>query len=61
MVDPGFLACEHHIYMSVGVSSMTNTKKDAEVLVVGLGGGGLCTFLTHCFPKVCFLNQTNLI
>lgn len=52
IIDPGFLACEHHIYMSLGVSSLTNIKKEREVLVVGLGGGGLCTFLTHCFPKL---------
>lgn len=54
IIDPGFLACEHHIYMSLGVSSLTNIKEDREALVIGLGGGGLCTFLTHCFPKVNF-------
>lgn len=52
IVDPGFLACEHHISMSLAVSSLTSIKTDREALVIGLGGGGLCTFLAHCFPKL---------
>ncbi|KAG7203924.1 hypothetical protein KM043_016944 [Ampulex compressa] len=52
VVDSGFLACEHHVYMSVGVNAAIATKEDSNIMIVGLGGGGLCTFLYHCFPKL---------
>ncbi|KAK9301521.1 hypothetical protein QLX08_006146 [Tetragonisca angustula] len=52
VIDPGFLACNHHIYMSIGTSAVINSKESDEIMVVGLGGGGLCTFLYHCFPKL---------
>ncbi|XP_015114910.1 eEF1A lysine and N-terminal methyltransferase homolog [Diachasma alloeum] len=52
VVDPGALACEHHAFMSVGVNEILRNKTDAEILVVGLGGGGLCLFLRHCFPML---------
>ncbi|XP_043510386.1 eEF1A lysine and N-terminal methyltransferase homolog [Frieseomelitta varia] len=52
VVDPGFLACDHHIYMSIGTSAVINSKESDEIMVVGLGGGGLCTFLYNCFPKL---------
>ncbi|XP_063984530.1 eEF1A lysine and N-terminal methyltransferase homolog isoform X2 [Diachasmimorpha longicaudata] len=52
VVDPGALACEHHAFMSVGVNEVLRNKTDAEILVVGLGGGGLCLFLRHCFPML---------
>ncbi|XP_017005386.2 eEF1A lysine and N-terminal methyltransferase homolog [Drosophila takahashii] len=55
-IDFGYLACQHHLYMSVGVQLATtvqNTKKDVEkdVLVIGLGGGGLCSFLHAALPQ----------
>lgn len=53
IADPGFLACEHHIYMSAGVNVVTDVKKQDEIMIIGLGGGGLCMFLHHCFPNVC--------
>ncbi|KAL6262444.1 hypothetical protein P5V15_007530 [Pogonomyrmex californicus] len=52
IVDPGFLACEHHIHMSAGVNAVIDTKVQDEIMIIGLGGGGLCLFLHHCFPKL---------
>lgn len=52
VVDSGFLACDHHVYMSIGVSAAINSKECDEIMIIGLGGGGLCTFLYNCFPKV---------
>ncbi|XP_076766144.1 eEF1A lysine and N-terminal methyltransferase homolog [Xylocopa sonorina] len=52
IIDPGFLACEHHFYMSIGVSAAINPKECEEIMIVGLGGGGLCTFLYNCFAKL---------
>jgi len=54
-IDFGYLACQHHLYMSVGVqlaTSMQSPKKDVQkdVLVIGLGGGGLCSFLHSALP-----------
>ncbi|XP_068150384.1 LOW QUALITY PROTEIN: eEF1A lysine and N-terminal methyltransferase homolog [Drosophila tropicalis] len=55
-IDFGYLACQHHLYMSVGVQLATtlqhpqkNVEKD--VLVIGLGGGGLCSFLHAALPQ----------
>ena len=52
VIDPGFLACDYHLYMSIGVSAAVNFKEYDEIMIIGLGGGGLCTFLYNCFPKV---------
>ncbi|XP_012251378.2 eEF1A lysine and N-terminal methyltransferase homolog [Athalia rosae] len=53
VIDPGYLACEHHIYMSVGISIVRNFKKElTEIAIIGLGGGGLCTFLRNCLPEI---------
>lgn len=53
VVDPGYLACEHHIYMSVGVSMIAkNADVENEIAIIGLGGGGLCTFLYRCLPQI---------
>ncbi|XP_029170441.1 eEF1A lysine and N-terminal methyltransferase homolog [Nylanderia fulva] len=52
VIDPGFLACQHHIYMSAGVNAVIDTKEEQEIIIIGLGGGALCTFLHHCFPKL---------
>ncbi|XP_001356868.2 eEF1A lysine and N-terminal methyltransferase homolog [Drosophila pseudoobscura] len=55
-IDFGYLACQHHLYMSVGVqlaTTLQNPKKDVQkdVLVIGLGGGGLCSFLHAALPQ----------
>ncbi|XP_058453861.1 eEF1A lysine and N-terminal methyltransferase homolog [Malaya genurostris] len=61
IVDPGYLACQHHLYMTIGVQLAASLTTDASkksldnVMVVGLGGGGLCTFIHQC------LRNTNLV
>ncbi|XP_030380556.1 eEF1A lysine and N-terminal methyltransferase homolog [Scaptodrosophila lebanonensis] len=55
-IDFGYLACQHHVFMSVGVqlaTTLRNPKKDMQkdVLVIGLGGGGLCSFLHAALPQ----------
>jgi hypothetical protein len=52
VVDVGYLACEHHTYMTVGVALAVPDGIECNIAVIGLGGGGLCTFLQHCFQKV---------
>jgi spermidine synthase len=47
-VDITYLACDHHRLMSMGPALFAKP----EVLLIGLGGGGLCTFLNRCFPTV---------
>ncbi|XP_023292079.2 eEF1A lysine and N-terminal methyltransferase homolog [Lucilia cuprina] len=57
IIDIGYLACQHHLYMSVGVQLATagpvQNNELKNVLVVGLGGGGLCSFLHAALPNVC--------
>lgn len=56
VIDTTYLACQHHLYMTVGVNLVTQTHSViptikpelAEVAVIGLGGGGLCTFMHQC-------------
>lgn len=46
VIDLTYLACQHHLYMTFGTVAATKSKKQgANALVVGLGGGGLCTFI----------------
>lgn len=45
VVDFGYLGCDHHKFMSIGVELAKFLNKDATVLIVGLGGGGMCSFL----------------
>ncbi|XP_015172807.1 PREDICTED: methyltransferase-like protein 13 [Polistes dominula] len=52
VIDNGFLADKHHIYMSVGVSTILDSTKSNEIVIIGLGGGRLCTFLYHCFTNL---------
>lgn len=58
-IDFGYLACQHHLYMSVGVQmavtiaiELNNEDKNIyqNVLVIGLGGGSLCSFLQKALP-----------
>ncbi|CAD7000074.1 unnamed protein product [Ceratitis capitata] len=55
-IDFGYLACQHHLYMSAGVQLITGPKNNPnelkDVVVVGLGGGGLCSFLHAAVPNV---------
>ncbi|XP_054285065.1 eEF1A lysine and N-terminal methyltransferase homolog [Macrosteles quadrilineatus] len=50
-VDLCYLGCDHHVYMTMGVT-MVATEKPFHVLVIGLGGGGLCTYIHNCFLSV---------
>lgn len=67
IVDVTKLTSDHHIYMTVGVQlSIMNFKKQErstknakdklanypKSLIIGLGGGGLCTFLHHFFKNL---------
>ncbi|XP_063234249.1 eEF1A lysine and N-terminal methyltransferase homolog isoform X2 [Bacillus rossius redtenbacheri] len=52
VVDVGHLACEHHTYMTVGVALAARDGSEVGAAVIGLGGGGLCTFLQHCFSRI---------
>jgi hypothetical protein len=38
--------------MTVGVALVVPDGIECNVAVIGLGGGGFCTFLQHCFQKV---------
>ncbi|KAF4519043.1 hypothetical protein B566_EDAN001629 [Ephemera danica] len=46
-VDVSHLSCEHHRLMALSLALPENPQG----LVIGLGGGGLCSFLHHCFPS----------
>ena len=59
VIDKGHLACQHHVYMTLGVQMAISSQfnKEAEsvkrnVLIVGLGGGGLCTFMHTAIKKI---------
>ena len=48
MIDSNYLACQHHLYMSIGVNLVaqeTDKVASCDVAIIGLGGGGLCTFI----------------
>lgn len=46
VIDLSYLACQHHLFMSFGtVAATQHTNDGGNVLVVGLGGGGLCNFI----------------
>ncbi|XP_022919129.2 eEF1A lysine and N-terminal methyltransferase homolog [Onthophagus taurus] len=48
IVDPLYLSCKHHLYMTLSI--LLGNKKES-LAVIGLGGGGLCTFLHKFLPK----------
>lgn len=47
IIEPSYLACQHHLYMTVGINVALKPKKrtTGQVAIIGLGGGGLCTFI----------------
>ncbi|XP_011499708.1 PREDICTED: methyltransferase-like protein 13 [Ceratosolen solmsi marchali] len=51
VVDPYYLACNHHLYMSLGLKIALKNSNVGESIIIGLGGGGLCTFIRHCIPQ----------
>lgn len=52
IVDLTHLTCKHHIYMSVATHLACCEKQSSDVVVIGLGGGGLCSFLVKFLPKI---------
>lgn len=44
-IDVTYLNCEHHIYISRAVAMSIKDKSAGKCLIIGLGGGGLCSFL----------------
>lgn len=48
IVDTTSLCCTHHSFMCVGAISV---KKLTQILVIGLGGGSLCSYLRKVVPK----------
>ncbi|CAH1268157.1 METTL13 [Branchiostoma lanceolatum] len=55
VVDCGYLACQHHRVMVAGLGCLPNIKQlldtRLDVVLVGLGGGGLPLFLHKHFSK----------
>lgn len=51
VVDLTYLNCRHHIYMSIATYLACKNKKKCNIAVIGLGGGGLCSFLNKFLPK----------
>lgn len=55
-IDCGYLACQHHVSMVTGLGFVPNIQdlKEGELslLLIGLGGGGLATFLHQHFKQI---------
>ncbi|CAH1395829.1 unnamed protein product [Nezara viridula] len=51
VVDTTSLSCAHHGYMTIGTCSILDSNSPGQLLVVGLGGGALPSFLRKVFPK----------
>lgn len=47
IIEPSYLACQHHLYMTIGINVPLKPKRrtTGQVAIIGLGGGGLCTFI----------------
>lgn len=55
VVDLTYLNCRHHVYMTAAAFVACKEKKKCNVTVIGLGGGGLCSFLHKFLPKAVVL------
>lgn len=55
IVDLTYLTCRHHVYMSIAAHVACRGKKRPNISVIGLGGGGLCSFLHKFLPKCSIL------
>ena len=49
IVDKTYLACAHHSVMIGSLGFFLNIKDDSQCLIIGLGGGGLATYITTHF------------
>ncbi|GJQ66855.1 hypothetical protein Trydic_g7881 [Trypoxylus dichotomus] len=50
VVDPMYLTCKHHVHMNIA-AHIAYAQENTSFLVIGLGGGGLCTFMRKFLPK----------
>lgn len=62
IIDRTYVSCEYHIYLGVGIimgimQSADELKQvrsaSVNVLILGLGGGALCSFIQTLLPEVC--------
>lgn len=51
-VDVNDLICLYHRYMVIATHMATLKKSNANVAVIGLGGGGLCSFMRSYMPDL---------
>ncbi|XP_060534206.1 eEF1A lysine and N-terminal methyltransferase homolog isoform X2 [Cylas formicarius] len=51
VVDLCRLTCRHHVYMSVAAYAACHAQPNPKIAVLGLGGGGLCSFLRKFLPR----------
>ena len=51
IVDKSYLACAHHAVM-IGSLGFFLKLKHVHCLLIGLGGGGLATYINNHFEKV---------
>ncbi|XP_076359527.1 eEF1A lysine and N-terminal methyltransferase isoform X1 [Tachypleus tridentatus] len=54
VIDTSFLSCQHHAFMVAGLGFLDHdvTEQETRLLVIGLGGGGLVSYIHNNFPKV---------
>lgn len=52
-VDLNYLACQHHLVMVEELRQNLDLKNPGlkSILVLGLGGGALCTYLNQAYPQ----------
>ncbi|KAG5896827.1 hypothetical protein JTB14_032068 [Gonioctena quinquepunctata] len=55
VIDLIYLTCRHHVYMSIAAYVACKEKHKASVAIIGLGGGGLGSFLHKFLSKSYFL------
>lgn len=57
-IDKTYLACQHHLYMIAGVNIFSKMSKNkhkkarTDTLILGLGGGGLVSFIQETLKHV---------
>ena len=52
IVDKTYLACAHHSVMIGACGFFMDQKEEIQCLLIGLGGGGLATYMTNNFEKL---------
>lgn len=50
--DLTYLTCTHHLYMIISALVAFDNKKDPSMAILGVGGGGLCSFMNKFKTKV---------